>query len=596
MVAATSVGRFLRARLCVHGSLSTPSPVAAVDGGARWSSRRSWCARLLVAWWCGALPTAQAADPPAVPDAGSVLRDLPRIPLRPPAADADTVLPARPAAAPAARLGPGASFVLTGVNLRGHTAFDDTTLQALLADAIGRPIDLPGLEALAERITRHYRAAGYTVARAYLPAQDVTEGRVVIGVVEGHYGAIVVRGERPVPERLLPLNQLRPGELVADEPLEQALLLTSDLPGLRISSTLEPGAEVGTSNLVVEVSPGPRGSARIEFDNHGAPSTGRLRLGSAVLLANAAGLGDTLSARLLFTQDDGLHSGRLAWQLPVNAAGTRLGVSASELRYRLGGEFEALGAHGSASVAGLNASHPLLRSRRANLNLQAGVEHKQLSDAFDSTGVRTDKDLQTATLTLAGDLLDDWGGGGASSVTLGWTHGRLRLDSADAAALDATTARAEGDYERVNLGLQRLQALAGGTLTVSLRGQWASKNLDSSEKFALGGVDAVRAYPQGEAAGDQAQLLGIEWRRPVVAGWQVQLMLDAGWSRINARPWTDTRGPNQRHRAGAGLGLVWEPLRGFALEIVYAHRLSGPPVGQDSAAHGRWWVQTSVSL
>ena len=545
---------------------------------------------------CWALATAHAADPPAVPDAGSVLRDLPRAPLRAPAADADSVLPTRPNRPVPARPAPGASFVLAGVTLRGHTAFDEATLQALLADAIGRATDLPGLEALAERITRHYRDAGYTVARAYLPAQDVTDGRVVIGIVEGRYGAIVVRGDRPVPERLLPLNRLRAGELVADAPLEQALLLTGDLAGVRLSSTLEPGAEVGTSNLVVELGAGPRGSARIEFDNHGAPSTGRLRLGSAVVLANAAGLGDTLAARLLITQDDGLHSGRVSWQLPVNAAGTRLGVSASELRYRLGGEFEALGAHGSANVAGVTASHPLLRSRRVNLNLQAAAEHKRLSDAFDSTGVRTDKDLQTATLTLAGDLQDDWGGGGASSLMLAWTHGRLHLGSTDAAALDAATARADGDYERVNLGLQRLQALAGGTLNISLRGQWASKNLDSSEKLALGGIDAVRAYPQGEAAGDQAQLLNIEWRRPVAAGWQGQLMLDAGWSRINAQPWTDTRGPNQRHRAGAGLGLLWEPLRGVALEIVYAHRLTGPPAGQDGAARGRWWVQTSLSL
>lgn len=545
--------------------------------------------------WCVAA-TVHAADPPAVPDAGSVLRELPRLPLRPPAVDADTVLPPRPAATPTPRLAPGASFVLRGLNLRGNTAFDDATLQALLADAVGQPIDLPGLEALAERITRHYRAAGYTVARAYLPAQDVTDGRVVIGVVEGRFGAIVLRGDRPVPERLLPLNRLRPGDLVADAPLEQALLLTSDLPGVRLSSTLEPGAEVGTSNLVVEVAPGPKGSARIELDNHGAPATGRIRLGTAVVLANPAGLGDTLAARLLFTQDDGLHSGRVAWQLPVTAAGTRVGASASELRYRLGGEFEALGAHGRARVLGLNASHPLLRSRRANLGLQASWEDRRLSDAFDSTGVQNDKDLQALSIGLVGDRLDDWGGGGATSASLTWTHGRLHIDSADARAADAASARADGDYERVNLSLQRLQSALGGTLDVSLRAQWASKNLDSSEKFGLGGIDAVRAYPQGEAAGDQAQLLRLEWRRPVAPGWQVQVHLDAGWSRLNARPWTDTRGPNQRHRAGAGLGLAWEPLRGVALEWVYAHRLAGPPAGQPEGARGRWWLQTSVSL
>jgi len=31
--------------------------------------------------------------------------------------------------------------------------------------------------------------------------------------------------------------------------------------------------------------------------------------------------------------------------------------------------------------------------------------------------------------------------------------------------------------------------------------QWASKNLDSSQKFGLGGPNGVRAYPSGEGYG-----------------------------------------------------------------------------------------------
>jgi hemolysin activation/secretion protein len=55
--------------------------------------------------------------------------------------------------------------------------------------------------------------------------------------------------------------------------------------------------------------------------------------------------------------------------------------------------------------------------------------------------------------------------------------------------------------------------LPGGfTLYASFSGQRASKNLDSSEEFFLGGPNGVRAYPQGEGAGDEGWLSRLELR------------------------------------------------------------------------------------
>ena len=58
--------------------------------------------------------------------------------------------------------------------------------------------------------------------------------------------------------------------------------------------------------------------------------------------------------------------------------------------------------------------------------------------------------------------------------------------------------------------------LQGVTDTLSLyaafNGQVASKNLDNSEKMGLGGPAGVRAYPTGEAYGDQGYILNLEAR------------------------------------------------------------------------------------
>jgi hemolysin activation/secretion protein len=48
-------------------------------------------------------------------------------------------------------------------------------------------------------------------------------------------------------------------------------------------------------------------------------------------------------------------------------------------------------------------------------------------------------------------------------------------------------------------------------LLVRLSGQRASQNLDSSEKFSLGGPNSVRAYGPGEAATDDGNLVTLEY-------------------------------------------------------------------------------------
>ena len=40
--------------------------------------------------------------------------------------------------------------------------------------------------------------------------------------------------------------------------------------------------------------------------------------------------------------------------------------------------------------------------------------------------------------------------------------------------------------------------------------QLANKNLDSSEKFTLGGIGGVRAYPSGEASGDEGRKISFD--------------------------------------------------------------------------------------
>ncbi len=95
---------------------------------------------------------------------------------------------------------------------------------------------------------------------------------------------------------------------------------------------------------------------------------------------------------------------------------------------------------------------------------------------------------------------------------------------------------------------------SGNCVRSRTTGQWAGKNLDSSEKFVLGGAYGIRAYPQGEAAGDEGWLATAELRHRLSRYLQWSLFYDAGGIDINRKPFA--AGANSRHLSGYGIGLA----------------------------------------
>ena len=73
---------------------------------------------------------------------------------------------------------------------------------------------------------------------------------------------------------------------------------------------------IGTSDLLVDITPGPLLSGSVDFDNAGNRYTGEWRVGATVNFNNPLGLGDVASLRLL-TSGEGLKYARASYQLQV---------------------------------------------------------------------------------------------------------------------------------------------------------------------------------------------------------------------------------------------------------------------------------------
>ncbi|NMM28255.1 MAG: ShlB/FhaC/HecB family hemolysin secretion/activation protein [Glaciimonas sp.] len=541
--------------------------------------------------------SALAQAVPPVPDAGQITREVQKPAVLAPSR---TVSPLRVQGAESipAQTDNELRISVKSIRVMGSQVFPAHKLEALVSDLAGTEQSLDGLNAGVARITAYYRERGYPVARAYLPAQDIQDGAVVIHVLEGVLDQQRLTNQSRLSDERVNryLGEVRPGQALQVQQIDRALLLLGDTPGVGgARAALQPGASVGTSDLLVELDPAQAYAANLELDNYGNRYTGEYRVGAALALNSPLGLGDLLSLRTI-TSGPNMRYARLAYQVPVGVSGLKLGGAYYDTRYRLGQEFAALQAHGSASSASMYATYPFVRSQSVNLSGALTLEDKKLIDQTDVPISNVEKKVQLMTLGLAGNAQDALAGGGFTAFEVALSSGKLTMD-APSLALDSApgSVSSNGGFGKLAYSLSRLQRVNDQTsLLLALSGQQASKNLNSSEKFSLGGANGVRAYPQGEGSGDQGWLANLELRRNLTGQVQGVVFYDAGAVEINRNQFAV--GDNSRFIAGAGLGLNGQVGK-LQFKTALAWRTSGGDPRSDTVNRNpRLWAQLSLPL
>ena len=533
---------------------------------------------------------AQLANPPG---AGGQIQQIPLSPIPERAIPQIRVEQGGTPAVPALEQ---TRIAVKSLRVTGQTLYSEADLVALTGFSAGTELTLTDLRAMAAKIADYYRKNGYFVAQAYLPAQDIKDGVVTIAVLEGRYGSITLRNQSTLSDSVVNglVEGLNRGDIIAITPLENRLLLLSDIPGVVVKSTLVPGSATGTSDLLIDVTPGQRISGNVEADNAGNRYTGAYRVGGTVNFNNLTGIGDVASLRGI-TSGSGLMYGRASYQRPFGKA--TVGVAYTALKYRLGREFSNLNANGTAQIVSLYGTYPLIRSRDSNLYALMGFDAKTFQDKVDSTATVTDKKARVFMAGLYGNHRDNLAGGGVSRYSLTWSSGVIDIRSPAALAADAVAARSNGRFDKLAFYGSRVQNVTQNvSLSAALNGQVASKNLDISEKMSLGGMYGVRAYPVGEAYGDEGYLLNLEarLRLPTTAErvpGQFHLIgfIDTGTVTINKTPWA--AGQNRRTLSGAGVGATWADYNNFSINAYYAWKLGNAVATSAPDANGRFWIQ-----
>lgn len=485
----------------------------------------------------------------------------------------------------------------------------ESELQSLVADAVGKNLSFSELQSLAAKVTAHLKDKGWFLAKAYLPKQDVTGGVIEIAVIQGKSDGLIIRRDKSarISEKSISSivqKSVRPGQPINQQRLERSALLINDLPGVTAKASLAQGSTPGTTSVQLDISEGPLLSGAIWGDNQGNRYTGAWRGTGLLSINDPLRYGDQLS--LLITGAEGLILGRAGYLFPIASNGLKGNLTYTGMGYEIvEGETEVLKQEGDSHTIDAGLSYPILRSRTANVTTSIGYEFKKLTDSISDVDTR-DKTLHSGTVSFMGDKYDTFLGGGYTTWNAGATTGTM-----DETIADIAITNTEGNYTRFNFGLARLQRLTERTtLNLSYSGQLSLDNLDTSEKFYMGGPYGVRAYPVGEAAGDEGHLFNVDLRYdlplPASIGlFQLNGFYDAGWIRLHKDTWpnsiTTISNKNDYWLQGAGLGLNYAYKGRISIKATWAHTV-GDNLGRSTSGRdadgrsddNRFWLQAML--
>lgn len=505
-------------------------------------------------------------------------------------------------------------IVFTGdVVVLGVAAISEARLQQVVSPWVGSDLQFPDLQSMAEAVTQFYRREGVLLAQATLPPQAIRGGVLTLHIVAGKYDAATIQNasalKTTVVQRMVSVTTPE-GSVVRKKQLERVALLLNEIPGVNARVALKAGEKDGATSLDIALEPGPRVGGYIGLDDQGDVTTGRSRVMAGGYVNNLLGYGDQLRVDLLDAwENSNLLNGALDYSAQINGYGTRAGASYSHLNYRY--NFQQMSFSGYSDNWLLYLSQPWIRTETARVDVRLDGGQQFLTDHYPSAffADNNNKGRKRASLgglSLSGSLLTT--PGGLSTFNLRGTTGQVDYLNEVAQTLSfSRESGTAGAFSLLNYQLTHDQQVVGPlSVYASLRGQQANHNLDSSQKFLLGGPVAVRAYDVGAGAVDNGNIVTVEvrsrWGIPVRRwlginpGITVAAFHDQGWG----EQFRDNRnqvsggalvGQNNRFSlAGSGLYTTLADEGNYALTLTWAHRTGHADPVSGQSDQDRFWV------
>ena len=484
------------------------------------------------------------------------------------------------------------------VEIEGNTVFSDAELDKIVTTIEGQAVTLERLLQIKNAVVKLYRDQGYVSSGAFLPAQKLQDGKLVIRVIEGNLGAIEITGlsqlnKQYITTRLPELNQP-----IKIDDLTQALRKLQDDPLIKEVEGELKVLEQGRNLLALKIQENNPISTQLRFTNTFSPTIGSFGGEATARHQNLLGFGDRLGSS--YTRTEGLERYGVDYSVPLNANGGTIALgyqnADSELieevvsAYDIQADYEALR---------LGIRQPVIKNEVEELAVSVELEALRsetfVLEDFSLAFVDGLEDGESKIRPLR--LGQEYIRRGEQNLIAAESQFNLGLD-----IFDATETRTgiDGIFWSWQGNVQWIRAFNSKRdwlLKTSLSTQLSPDKLLPIEQLTVGGLGSVRGYRQNLIIGDNG-LVGV------VEG-QLPLVKSSTWGSVSLAPffdvgtiWSNLDESNDNRSntlASLGLGLNYQVEEILDAQIFYGVPLIEADGFGDNDIEERWGLTLLVS-
>jgi hemolysin activation/secretion protein len=474
----------------------------------------------------------------------------------------------------------------------------------LAADFTNRCLNVSDIERILSLITKFYIDHGYIAARAYLSAQDLSQGKLEIVVIEGVVEKIKIQDGKPPEFSSISIKNVFPfveGEILNLRDLEQGIDQINRLTSNNAQMEILPGARPGDSIVLIKNQPSSLLHGSVSTDGQGSVSTGRIQSGVSFTADNLIGVNDMWSwtHRHSTPYDPGRtysRSNTLTMSIPFGYTTWSIMNNSSEYASVITppSGVQAV-ANGTNKISNMRLDRTVFRDQSTRFLLASTITTKEgknyYNDQFLSVSSRnlTVLDLDS---TLSTPVL-----GGSLALDVGYALGLKQMAALrDPDNLPDWAAKAQ--FGKFKLGFNWTRDFSVGgqgfRFNSAAVAQKARDVLYGSEQIAIGGLYSVRGFVNTVLTGDH----GYYWRNEL----SVQRPINLWGETFSTRFYVGVdmgevknRAPNvvEGRLVGAALGMSTK-FQGWTWDLFHTRPLSWPDSKEKEG--GQLWFRLAYGF
>ncbi|MBP0017581.1 MAG: ShlB/FhaC/HecB family hemolysin secretion/activation protein [Cyanobacteria bacterium SBLK] len=451
------------------------------------------------------------------------------------------------------------TIIVKRFEVRGSTIFSPEDFAELTKNYINRPIFFRELLHVRSLINEEYEKRDYITSGAFIPQQEITNGTIIIQVIEGEIEAINITGARRLnPEYIRSRLGLFVRKPLNIKRLQEGLYLLQRDPLIAsLASELSAGTRTGQNILDVVVKETKTFNYSILLNNNRSPVVGSFRRGIGATEANLFGWGDRIS--LFYNNTDGSNSIDLSYSMPYSPTNGNFrysyGNNSSQI---IDPDFAVFQVESDSEYHEFNLRQPLYQTLAEELAIGLIYSYQSTQSRiglFDLPLSSRGTDINGSTRVSALRFFQEWTKRNSDAVFSVRSQFSLGTNWFNPTDNDTLPDSAFFSWRGQVQWIKRIEP----DILFILRGdiQFSDRPLLALEQFGIGGQKSVRGYGQDLIVADNGIFASAEARIPIFrvsdGVLQIAPFIDFGMGWNNDNIEID---PNAL--TSVGMGLRWQ--------------------------------------